>query len=89
MSAGTIKIDLDTFLPRFDSEYMYLYNNHIPESEYREAVEDFEYFADHHPSFVGDFVRLRGDAITSDREAAAFMLALNGLVKHSMRYEFY
>lgn len=36
-------------------------------------------FAKHHAAFIGEFVKYRGDVVSSDREAAAFAFALGAL----------
>ena len=41
--------------------------------------KDIDDFLKEHNDFVGEFVRYRGDFISSDREAAAFMFALESL----------
>lgn len=42
----------------------------------REATEAFDDFVKQHRDFVREFVNYRGDFISSDREAAAFMFTL-------------
>ena len=44
---------------------------------YEEAVNSFDEFVKTHGDFVGKFVKFRGDLVSSDREAAAFMFALD------------
>ena len=44
---------------------------------YEEAVNSFDEFVKTHGDFVGEFVKFRGDLVSSDREAAAFMFALD------------
>ena len=41
------------------------------------AITAFDEFLPTHKEFVGEFVKYRGDFISSDREAAAFMFALS------------
>ena len=68
------------FLAKFDSNYDFIYdaNKHNREvAEQREATEAFDDFVKQHGDFVREFVNYRGDFISSDREAAAFMFTLN------------
>jgi hypothetical protein len=43
---------------------------------YKEAVQAFDEFLPYHHGFVDEFVKYRGDFLSSDREAAAFMFAM-------------
>lgn len=73
-------INIDIFMRQFQKEYDFLYNNdHM--AGYSEAVRAFDDFmkSEENKKFVGDFVKYRGDFISSDREAAAFMFALDVL----------
>lgn len=47
---------------------------------FKEAVSFFDEFAKQQSEFVGEFVKYRGDLITSDREAASFAFALSDLI---------
>ena len=48
---------------------------------YSEAVDAFDEFIkdERRAAFVGEFAKYRQDMVTSDREAAAFMFALDAL----------
>ena len=70
-------IDIVKFLEVFNKEYNFLYGNDDNVAGYREAVDSFDEFVKTHGDFVGEFVKFRGDFISSDREAAAFMFALD------------
>lgn len=61
-------------IDKFDEIYHYLY-------EQQEAKKRFDSFCinDENINLLRAFVRARGDAVSSDREAAAFMLALEAL----------
>ena len=72
-------INIAQFLAQFQKEYKFLYDNYDMVAGYREAFEAFDEFATRHADFVGEFVRYRRDFISSDREAAAFMFALDTL----------
>lgn len=74
-----VNIDIARFFGKFDQEYEFLYQNGDNVAGYEEAVAAFDQFAASHGDFVGEFARYRGDCITSDREAAAFMFALESL----------
>ena len=76
-----INVNIHEFTEKFNQEYEFLYDNYDRVAGYDEAVEAFdeacknEKFA----AFVGEFVKFRGDFISSDREAAAFMFALESM----------
>lgn len=73
-------INIKSFMKKFQQEYDFLHENRDAVAGMQEAVDEFdermsdEKFA----GFVGEFARFRGDFISSDREAAAFMFALEG-----------
>ena len=69
-------INIHAFAKQFAKEYNFLYDNCDNVAGYREAVSFFDGFAKHHAAFIGEFVKYRGDFISSDREAAAFAFAL-------------
>lgn len=72
-----ITIDLEEFAFNFSTMYSFLCrrnNSHVV--GFKEAVAAFDEFAEKHTAFVCKFIDHRGDAITSDCEAAAFMLTL-------------
>ena len=73
-------IDIKEFQRKFRQEYANLYDHRDNVAGYREAVEEFDnYMAvdfGGFQRFVNEFVDYRKDIISSDREAAAFMLAL-------------
>lgn len=72
-------INMHAFAKQFAKEYNFLYDNYDNVAGYRDAVSFFDGFAKHHAAFVGEFVKFRGDFISSDREAAAFAFALAAL----------
>lgn len=72
-------IDIKQFAKQFNKEYEFLYDNDDYVAGYREAVEAFDNFVEKHAEFVGEFVDYRRDFVSSDREAAAFMFALETL----------
>lgn len=76
-----VDVNIHAFTTRFDSWYNVLYDNDDNVAGYDEAVDAFDRAAsdDRFAQFVGEFARYRGDLITSDREAAAFMFALASL----------
>ena len=73
-----MKINIKSFLAAYNAEYEALYKNHIAGEQ--EAAAAFDEFCEKHGDFVGEFARYRGDYITSDREAAAFMFALEQFI---------
>lgn len=74
-------VQLDTFQQQFTKEYEFLYAARDNVAGYQEAVKAFDEYAASADgaAFVGAFVKHRGDFISSDREAAAFMFALEAL----------
>ena len=70
-------INIVKFLEVFNKEYNFLYDNDDNVAGYEEAVNSFDEFVKTHGDFVGKFVKFRGDLVSSDREAAAFMFALD------------
>lgn len=79
---GKNSISIDRFLEQFNKEYAFLYDTRDRVAGYDEAVNAFDVFIQdaQHAAFVGEFAKYRQDMITSDREAAAFMFALDALV---------
>lgn len=74
-----MNINIHKFAEQFKKEYDYLYNARGYVAGAREAVNAFDKFLTEHKDFVGEFAKYRGDFISSDREAAAFMFALDAL----------
>lgn len=74
-------INIHEFIKQFNKEYSFLYDNRDNVAGYGEAVEAFDAMLTHDwfKKFVGEFVDFRKDFISSDREAAAFMFALEVL----------
>ena len=72
-----MNINIQAFLEQFEKEYDLLYETPGYICGYDEAVEAFDEFLSKQPEFIGEFARYRGDCISSDREAAAFMFALS------------
>ena len=73
-------INIHEFLKKFNNEYDFLYENGDHVAGFREAVDAFDMFCKDNSKFVSEFVKVRGDFISGDREAAAFMFALDSLV---------
>ena len=78
-----MSININEFAKKFGQEYSFLYENRDCVAGFREAVDAFdEYLAKDvggFKKFVGEFVDFRKDFISSDREAAAFMFALESM----------
>lgn len=81
-----MNIDMNRFSEKFAQEYEFLYQNGDNVAGYAEAVAAFDQFATHHGGFVGEFAQYRGDCITSGREAAAFMLALDCMADDEVQF---
>ena len=77
----TINISIDCFKQRFDEEYAFLYDHRDNVAGFDEAVASFDGFLQNETNadFVREFAAYRGDVVSSDREAAAFMFALKAL----------
>ena len=77
-----MKININAFLKQFAKEYKFLYEHRDNVAGFDEAVKEFDRLLSVNKSFgdlVGEFVVLRRDVLASDREAAAFMFALDAL----------
>lgn len=74
-----ISVNIHQFAEQFRKEYKFLYEHNDNVAGYREAVNAFDEFVPKHSEFVGEFVKYRQDFISSDREAASFMFALEAL----------
>lgn len=77
-----MKINIHEFLKQFRKEYNFLYEHRDNVAGYREAVRAFDETCEKSESFrafVREFNEFREDLITSNREAAAFMFALEVL----------
>ena len=72
--------NIDDFLNKFNDNYDFIYDanrNNREVAGQREAAAAFDDFLKQHGDFVREFVNYRGDFISSDREAAAFMFTMN------------
>lgn len=64
------------FLQKFKENYNFLYDNDNRVAGYYEALDYGEKIIHEHPDFVREFVKFRGDVLSSDREVAAFGFTL-------------
>ena len=78
-SARAHRILMEKLCELFQQEYNRLYDCREYVPGYNDAVSAFDRFQDEHIDFVREFVQYRGDAVSSDRECAAFMFALDRL----------
>lgn len=72
-------INIEDFAKQFNKEYEFLYDNNNNVAGYKEAVETFDKLLDTNESFqklVGEYANYIGDFISSNREACAFIFAL-------------
>lgn len=74
-------ISIKRFLEQFNKEYEFLYSNHDNVAGAEEALEEFDNWAPKNKEFIQKFVEYRGDFISSDREATAFMFALESILE--------
>lgn len=72
-------INIHKFLDKFNEEYDFLYDNRDNVAGYEEAVEAGDKFIKQYPDFVREFNQYRNDILSSDREVAAFMFALESM----------
>ena len=72
-------ISMEKFCEQFQKEYNFLYDCRGYVAGYDEAVSAFDRFQADHVDFVREFAQYRGDVVSSDREAAAFMFAIDVL----------
>ncbi len=75
-----MNINIQEFKKQFDKEYDFIYENKDKVAGYEEAVNAFDSFLKTNSSFIGKFAKYRMDFISSDREAAAFMFALENFI---------
>lgn len=76
---NVITVNMEAFQNQFATEYAFCYEHWDHVAGFAEAVQAFDDFFAENRDFVRKFVKYRGDYITSDREAAAFMFALEAL----------
>ena len=74
-----VNVNIREFTEKFYDEYDFLYENRDMVAGYDEAVESGDIFMRYHQEFVAKFAKYRGNFITSDREVAAFMFALEDM----------
>lgn len=78
-----MKVNINDFMKKFSEEYDFLYENRDQVAGFDEAVEAFDEYLSKDiggfQSFVEEFVDFRHDIVSSDREAAAFMFALESM----------
>lgn len=77
--AESININIQEFSKQFNKEYMFLYNNDDCVAGYEEAVSAFDEFLKSDSNLIAELSDYRGYLIISDRDAAAFMFALESL----------
>lgn len=67
---------MNKLLQLFEQYYEFLYNNRLSSAELKKEIDLFDLFFDANREFVQAFNRERGELLVSDREIAAFILAL-------------
>ena len=82
--APAVTVSMEELEPVFEKWYSNFYRTHDDNDskEYREAVKTFDQKSKNDPEFsaiVQQFTNCRCDFISSDREAAAFVMALDEL----------
>ena len=77
MTEPAYVINFDSFYDKFGDMYETIYDARDQIDGFDWAVETFDnIIMKKHKDFVMEFVKFRGDMITSDREAAAFTFTL-------------
>ena len=78
-----VKINIHEFAKKFNEEYDFCYEHYDRVAGFGDAVQAFDKFLNWNvggfKDFVHKFAEYRHDFITSDREAAAFMFALDSM----------
>lgn len=78
-----MKLNIHEFAKKFNKEYEFCYEHQDRVAGFREAVREFDEFLENDvggfKKFVGEFAKYRQDVISSDREAAAFMFAMESM----------
>ena len=72
-------IDVGLLCVAFQAVYEELYSG-ASCRRYNDLVAAGDRFIENNPEIVGEFNRRRGDLLTSDREVAAFMIAIEAIV---------
>ena len=72
-------MDMKKLEEQFNKEYEFLYNAPGYVEGYNEAVTYFDQLLEANPEPIREFARYRGDVVSSDREAAAFVFAYTKL----------
>lgn len=72
-----MNININEFFKQYLAEYEAIYETQGYICGFDDAVDAFDEFLASHQEFVAEFAAYRGDFISSDREAAAFMFALD------------
>jgi len=70
-----MKISIKRFHAKFNEMYSFLEEHKHEIDNYQEAVAAFDALLQENPIFVSEYVKYRGDFISSDLEAASFMFA--------------
>lgn len=78
MEHHNIHININNFLDEFEKNYDALYHGHadITPDEFSNLVTFGDGFVKSHKEFVCEFVKFRGDFLSSDREIAAFAMTI-------------
>lgn len=77
------RFNIPQFADRFEKVYSLLYElQTVP--GYNEAVAHFDSLAEDNPEMIRALALHRGDYISSDREAAAFVFTYYGMIKKGM-----
>lgn len=74
-----MKITMNMVMNKFNEVYTFLYNNEDKIPNYKDMVALGDRMIGTHDKFVTDFIKYRGDFLTSDREVAAFAYAVLGI----------
>lgn len=83
MDKKIYNVNIEEFKKQFSKEYKFLYEHDNKVAGYEEAVTEFDNQIANNKSFkkfVSEYSNYIGDFISSDREAAALMFALDTMI---------
>ena len=78
MEHHNIRVSINNFLDEFEKNYDALYHGYadVTPDEFYNLVTFGDGFVKSHKEFVYEFVKFRGDFLSSDREIAAFAMTI-------------
>lgn len=74
-----MNITMEMVLDKFNEVYSFIYDSEDKIPNYQDMIALGDKMIRSHDKFVEDFIRYRGDILSSDREVAAFAYAALGI----------